>query len=116
MWGAPDYILEPKLQKGESHIPKWTPRSLRGVFLGFCRLHSTIMGLVFNLHTRSISSRLHDVFDDIFTTVASAHNEEVVTKILTNMITNPNDCLRVSLYKDTNPTLADELLAPEEVQ
>ena len=32
------------------------------------------------------------------------------------MITNPNARLHVSLDKDTNPTLADEWLSPEEVQ
>ena len=32
------------------------------------------------------------------------------------MITNPNARLLVSLDKDTNPTLSDKYLAPEEVQ
>ena len=52
----------------------------------------------------------------MFTTVALAHNEEVVPKIWANMITNPNACLRVSLYEDSKPTLSDKWLSPEEVQ
>ena len=32
------------------------------------------------------------------------------------MITNPNDCLHVSLDENTNPNLADKWLAPEEGQ
>ena len=52
----------------------------------------------------------------MFTTVAFAHNEEVVTKIWSNMITNPNSLLHVSLNEDTNLTLSNEWIAPEEVQ
>ena len=55
VWGCPSYVLEPKLQKGGSHIPKWAPRSRRGAFMGFSRMHSTLVGLVLNLHTHSIS-------------------------------------------------------------
>ena len=75
-----------------------------------------MVGLILNLHTCSISPQFHFIFDDMFTTVASTHNEEVVPKICTNMITNPNARLRVSLYKDTNPTLAKERIATEEFQ
>ena len=47
-----------------------------------------MVGLILNLNNWSISLQFHIVFDDIFTTVASAQNEEVVPKIWTNIITN----------------------------
>ena len=75
-----------------------------------------MVGLILNLHTCSISPQFHFIFDDMFTTVASTHNEEVVPKICTNMITNPNACLRVSLDEDTNTTISEEWLTPDEVQ
>ena len=115
-WGCLAYIIEPKLHKGGYHIPKWATHSCRRVFLGFSCIHSTIMGIILNLNTWSISPQFHIVFDDMFTTIASAQNEEVVTKIWTKTITNTNSHLHVSLDEDNNPTLADELLAPEEVQ
>ena len=115
-WGDTTYVLEPKFQKGGSHIPKWARKSHSGIFLGFKRLHSTMVGLILNLHTRSISPQFHVVFDDRFTTVASAQNEEVVPKIWTNMITNPNYCLYVSLDEVTNSTLTEKWLSYEEVQ
>ena len=74
------------------------------------------MGIILNLHTRSVSPQFHIVFDDIFTTIASAQNEEVVPKIWTKTITNTNSHLHVSLDDNKNPTLADEWLDPEEVQ
>ena len=33
--GCPTYVLEPKLQKPGVKIPKWDPRSRRGVNIGF---------------------------------------------------------------------------------
>ena len=75
-----------------------------------------MVGLIIKLHNRSIPPQLHVIFDDMFTTVESTHNDEVVTKIWTNMITSPNACLHVLLDEDKNPTLADEWLDPEEVQ
>ena len=115
-WGAPAYLLQPKVQKGGYHIPKWTPHSHCGIFLEFIRLHSTMVGLIIILHTRSIYPQFHVVFNDMFTTVASAHNEEVLPQIWTKMITNYNARLHISLEKDTNPRLVDEWLTPGEVQ
>ena len=35
VWGFPTYVSEPKLQKPGVNIPKWAPRSQRGVNMGF---------------------------------------------------------------------------------
>ena len=45
VWGCPTYVLKPKLQDGHK-MPKWSPCSKRGQFLGFLKLHSTQIGLI----------------------------------------------------------------------
>ena len=37
VWGCPTYVLEPKLQKPGVKIPKWAPRSRRGVNMVFSK-------------------------------------------------------------------------------
>ena len=69
IWGFPTYVLEPKLQKHGVKIPKWDPRSRRGVNMVFSKMHSTQVGLVLKLFTGSISPQYYVVFDDIFSTV-----------------------------------------------
>ena len=54
VWGCPTYVLEPNLQKPGVKIPKWDPRSRRGVNMGFRKMHSTQVVLVINLLTGSI--------------------------------------------------------------
>ena len=49
VWGSPVYVLEPKLHKLGVKIPKWNPRSRRGVNMGFSRSHSTLIALILNL-------------------------------------------------------------------
>ena len=55
VWGAPTYVLEPKLQKNGIKIPKWAPRSRQGIFMGFSPRHSTLVTLILNLRTHSIT-------------------------------------------------------------
>ena len=72
VWGCPTYFLEPNLQKLGVKIPKWSPRSLRGVNMGFSKIHSTQVGFVLNLITGSISPQYHVVFYDMLYTVMSS--------------------------------------------
>ena len=113
-WGCPAYVLEPKLQKGGVKIPKWAPRSRRGVFLGFSRMHSTMVGLVLNLQTKFISPQFHIVFDDMFTTINS-NNEEVAPRMWTSLITSPSARLHVTLDQNVAPELDDEWLSPADL-
>ena len=39
VWGCPTYVLEPKLHNPGVKIPKWAPRSRRGVNMGFSKMH-----------------------------------------------------------------------------
>jgi hypothetical protein len=43
--GCPVYVLDPKLQDGQK-IPKWDPRSRRGMFVGVSNAHSSIVGRI----------------------------------------------------------------------
>ena len=70
VWGCPTYVLDPKLQDGKK-IPRWKPRSRRGVFLGLASKYASSVPLVLNPTTGHISSQFHVVFDDLFTTVLS---------------------------------------------
>ena len=71
VWGCPCYVLDPTLQDGHK-LPKWKPRSRRGIFLGFSKRHSSRVPLVLNTKTGHISPQFHVVFDDWFTSVIGA--------------------------------------------
>ena len=70
VWGAPAFVLDPKLQDGKK-IPKWEPRSRQGMHLGWSPLHASNVPLILNLHTGHVSPQFHVVFDDWFSTVSS---------------------------------------------
>ena len=70
VWGAPTYVLHPKLQDG-GKIPKWEPRSRLGLHLGWSPLHASTVPLILNMTTGSVSPQFHVVFDDWFSTVSS---------------------------------------------
>ena len=55
VWVCPAYVLEPTFHNPGVKIPKWAPRSQRGVNMGFSKIHSTQVGLVLNLLNVSIS-------------------------------------------------------------
>ena len=79
VWGCPAFVLDPKLQKSGIKIPKWAPRSRAAAFMGFSRRHSTLVGLMLNLRTKSISPQYQVVYDDAFTTTLS--NQEEIPEI-----------------------------------
>ena len=106
VWGSPTYVLEPKLQKPGVKIPKWAPRSQRGVNMGFRKMHSTQVGLVINLLTGSISPQFHVLFDDMFSTVmiSTAADPEVWIRL----VTSRNSRIKVMLYQEGDPELDDD--------
>ena len=69
-------MLDPVLQASKK-IPRWKPRSRKGVFVGFSTNHSSDVPLILNLQTGSISPHYHVVFDDAFTTVSSVREDEI---------------------------------------
>ena len=38
VWGCPTYVLEQKFQNTGVNIPKWYPRSLKGINMGFIKM------------------------------------------------------------------------------
>jgi transposase InsO family protein len=70
VFGCPVYVLDPKLQD-LGHLPKFQARSKRGMFMGFSERHSSLVPLVLNLATLSITPQYHVLFDDWFQTVDS---------------------------------------------
>ena len=113
VWGCPTFVLDPKLRKGGVKIPKWAPRSRQGVFMGFSRFHSGLVGLVLNKVTGTITPQFHCVFDDGFTTVPSPQGQ-IDQNSWIRLITSPNNRLRVLLDADADPDVADEWLDPTE--
>lgn len=69
-WGCPAYVLDPTLQDGKK-LPRWSPKSKLGQFLGRSREHADAVGRIRNLSTGAISSQFHVVYDNFFTTTLS---------------------------------------------
>ena len=75
VWGCPGYVLSPTLQDGKK-IPKWAPRARRGQFLGFSKNHSSMIGLLRNIQTGSVTPQFHVVYDEHFSTVNSLEEDD----------------------------------------
>jgi hypothetical protein len=70
VFGCPVYVLDPKLQNG-AKFPKFKARSRRGVFAGLSRQHSSLVPMIMNLQTLSMTPQYHVVFDDWFSSVTT---------------------------------------------
>ena len=75
-WGCPVYVLDPRLQDGFK-VPRWEPRSRRGIYMGVSPLHASTVGLILNPNTNRTSPQFHCVYDDYFETVHSNDNNTV---------------------------------------
>jgi Integrase core domain. len=116
VWGCPVYVLDPTLQQGKK-LPRWQPRSRRGVFVGYSRFHSSDVPLVLNLQTGSISPQFHVVFDDSFSTVPSIGIDDEPPSFWT--APNLESCiLRIPLDADdpSMSLLQDDWLTPSELE
>lgn len=76
-WGCPAYVLDPTLQDGKK-LPRWSPKSKLGQFLGRSREHADSAGRIRNLRTNAISAQFHVVYDNFFTTIFSDVNHDNV--------------------------------------
>ena len=113
-WGCPTYVLEPDLHDGKK-IPRWQPRSRRGVFLGFSPSHSSTVPIVLHNRTLHISPQFHVVFDDWFSTVIASDAE-----FPDDPPPGWYDLFRDSRYQyvfdeETSMNLTDEWLTPAEI-
>ena len=76
VFGCPAYVLDPRISDGKK-IPKWQPRSRRGVFLGVSQQHSSSAPLILNMNTGSSSPQFHVIMDDWFSTTVSSEGAAV---------------------------------------
>lgn len=113
VWGCPVFVLEAKLRKDGVKIPKWAPRSRQGVFMGFSKYHSGLVGLILNQSTGSISAQFHCVYDDGFTTVPSPEGV-IEQEAWLNIIHCPSARLQADLDEATDIPLSDEWLTANE--
>jgi hypothetical protein len=119
VWGAPVYVLDPKLQQGKK-LPRWEPRTRRGIFVGLSPDHSSDVPLVLNLNTGHISPQFHVIFDDEFSTVPSLGSEEEPPPFW-NIIDLDNHRLSVPVdppdnTDSDNTLLHEEWLTPPELE
>ena len=114
VFGCPVYVLDPKLQQGKK-LPRWQPRSRRGIFVGYSPHHSSDVPLVLNLQTGSISPQYHVVFDDTFSTVISVSESEEPPEFWTEILLD-DFRYRIPLDDDVNPELNDDWLTPPELE
>ncbi len=119
VWGCPAYVLDPKLQDGKK-IPKWNPRSRRGVYLGVSPEHSSTVGRILNLRTRNVSAQYHVVYDDYFSTVPNVENggkidpNKVSEALWKEMFTNG---IELNVDEDqAPPELHEDWLTDEEIK
>ena len=77
VWGCPAWVLDPRLQDGHK-IPKFTPRSRCGMYVGSSPKHSDTIGRVLNLTTGHISSQFHVVYDEQFSTAVGELDKDKV--------------------------------------
>ena len=85
VWGCPAYVLHPKLQTA-SKIPRWTPRTRQGVYLGQSSSHHGSVGRILNPRTGHISPQWHIVFDELFQTVWGDADERVFDQTMWNSL------------------------------
>ncbi len=111
--GSPHLCPRTQVVENGVKIPKWAPRSRQGAFMGFSPKHSTLVGLILNLRTKSITPQFHVVFDDSFTSVHS--NTQVPPKIWEKLITSTKSKHQVALDADDDSELADEWLTEGEI-
>ena len=117
VWGAPVYVLDPTLQQGQK-IPRWQPRSRRGIFMGFSRVHSSDVPMILNPSTGHVSPQYHVVFDDEFTTVPSLASDEEPPLFWTQLglddVLFESHVHRVPIDPHVSVELEDEWLTPLE--
>jgi hypothetical protein len=74
VWGCPAYVLDKTIADGKK-LPRWKPRSSRGMYLGRADKYASSVPLILNLQTGSITPQFHVVTDDWFATVSSTPAE-----------------------------------------
>ncbi len=80
-WGCPAYVLDPKLQDGKK-LPKRSPRTRQGQYLGRSSKHASSVGLIRHLSTGFISPQFHVIYDTRFQTVSGGMRIMMLLQII----------------------------------
>ena len=80
--------------------------------MGFSTHHSTLIALILNLATGSITPQFHLVFDDMFHTVASSDADP--PDVWNRLIDSPSCRMRTLLDDDSTAELYDDWLTVDE--
>ena len=75
-------------------------------------MHSSLVSLIFNQSTGSISPQFHVVFDDLFSTIHA--NESEPPTEWNNLISMPSARFQVVVDESAEVESADERLTPSE--
>ena len=68
-FGAPVYVLDAKMQQGQSAGSKWKERARVGIYLGQSAQHARTVALVLNINTGLTSPQFHVRVDESFETM-----------------------------------------------
>jgi hypothetical protein len=129
VFGCPSFVLDASLADGKK-IPKFRSRSKVGQFCGFSDQHSSVVGLIRNLSTGSITPQYHCVYDEKFQAVAGLSTSEddenlelYVQRLWKHLFETPyaTDWYAENEVEDGEivfevPPLADEWLSEEEIR
>jgi len=113
VWGCPVYVLDPTLQQGKK-LPRWQPKSRKGIFVGFSQSHSSNVPLVLNITTGHISPQYHIVFDDEFNTVASHTENDDPPTFWEELYLESSHRIELGADNPSNHFLSDHWLTPDE--
>ena len=80
--------------------------------MGFSPKHSTLIDLILNLRTHSITPQFHVVFDGTFYSVQS--NNDTLDSILDSLCKTPSCRIQVPLDKDVSSDLDEEWITEGE--
>lgn len=130
VFGCPSFVLDASLADGKK-IPKFKARSKIGQFMGFSDEHSSVVGLVRNLASGSITAQYHVVYDEKFQAVAGmsvGDDDEDLSTYVQDLWKNLFDSPYATDWYAENeldsdgeivfevPPLADEWLTEEEIR
>ena len=68
-FGCPCYVLDHRLQSGQSMVPKWEPRARMGIYVGRLPAHASNIVLILNPRMGCVLQQFHAVYDDNITTL-----------------------------------------------
>ena len=82
--------------------------------MGFSKMHSSLVSLILNQSTGSISPQFHVVFDDLFSTVHASESE--TPREWSKLISMPSARFQIAVEESAEVELADEWLTPTELE